>query len=198
MRTVTFSDKDVAKAVSESCVATWINRKPGFHNCSFSTEEWILKTSPDCYSTKNFCTYFCTGEKKVLHYMTGYYAPRLFLEELAFARELLEKAVDAKGQVKSEVLKELHGARAGKRGMDLKALEVEPNQRSTAADWQKQMAARSVIEGLGYLGRVSAEFAKKGARNLETVKDEHLFGNMFTEEQSDNSGRGQTAKGGKK
>ncbi len=191
MRTVTFSNADVAKAVNESCVSMWVNRVAGFHNCSFSTEEWILKSSPDCYSTKNFCTYFCTADKKVLHYMTGYYAPKLFLEELEFARQLLEKAVDGKGKVKNDVLKEMHGTRSGKRVLDAKSAGMELDRKgATAADWQKQMAMRSLAEGLGYLGKVSAEFAQKGAQNLTAVKDEHLSGNMFTEERTDHGGRG--------
>jgi hypothetical protein len=191
MRTVTFSDKKVAEAVKESFVATWTNRKPDFHNCQMATEEHILKTSPDCFATKNFTTFFCTPDKRVLHYFTGYYGPKLFLEELAFVKDLYEKSVDAKGKVNTQKFKELHGARAGERHTETAEVEessrmpAKPEKGDNALDrFNAAQAAHSLAEGLKHLTEVSRAMSGKGMPTLDSALKEHLFGNQFTEEQS--------------
>jgi hypothetical protein len=182
MRTVTFSDAAVAEAVNTSCVSTWSNRVPEFHNCQYQTEEWILKSSPDCFATKNFTTFFCTPDKKVLHYFTGYFSAKLFLEELEFVKTIAENAIDEKGKLNAAKVRELHGARAAKRSRQAQDTQ---NLTETRGDWQKQLALRSLGEGLGYLSRVSLSLEKMNPKPLETMIKEHLSGNNFTEEKSE-------------
>src|SRR6185436_3379476 len=102
MRTVTFSDPAIVRAVQSTFVSTWVNRVPGFHDCEFGTEDRIAATATDCFPTKNFCVYFCTPDRQVLNYLTGYFSPKVFLPELEYARRLLIEAVDENGQVKGE------------------------------------------------------------------------------------------------
>ena len=178
MRTVTFSDPAVAKAVGDGCVATWVNRVPKFHNCEFVTEERILQETPDCFPTKNFCTYFCTSDQKVLHYFTGYYAPATFLGELAFARALLEKAVDASGDLKTNLFKTMHGERVEERQTEWKSLVKAEGDNA----WRRR-------QGLTYLEKVDAALKGQGPSPLDAAIKDHLSGNSFTEERSSSSRR---------
>ena len=180
MRTVTFSDASVAKAVNDSCVATWVNRVTGFHNCQFGTEEWILKSSPECFATKNFCTYFCTPDKKVLHYFTGYFAPKPFLRELAFARRLMEKAVDESGAIKADLFKEMHAERLSER-----RLQWTLTEEAAEEDIAGQFAEASRKEGLEYLTKVDRALQESGPPLLGEALKRHLYGNEFSEEKSD-------------
>src|SRR5688572_13296825 len=100
MRTVTFSSAEVAMAVNENFVATWVNREPGFHSCDEKEERRIATNDFEAYATKNFCTFFTTPDLGVLHYASGHYFPPLFLGELAAARELGNAVLDSKGVVR--------------------------------------------------------------------------------------------------
>src|SRR5262245_42604436 len=96
MRTVTFSNAQVAKAVNDKYVATWVNRQPGFHNCETETEKRIQKYEYECFATKNFCTFFATPDLDVVHYVSGYCYPPFFLRELAFVQELVPAVLDGR------------------------------------------------------------------------------------------------------
>jgi len=96
MRTVTFSNDEVAKAVNSLLLPTWLNRSPGFHNCELKTESDIYVNSYECFSTKNFVTFFATPDLEVLHYFSGYYSPKLFLQELRFVNDLAGAVLDDK------------------------------------------------------------------------------------------------------
>ncbi len=80
MRTVTFSDSEVAKYINENFIAAWHDRGPGFHNDDKSTEQWIYQGNYETYPTKNICTFFLDVEGKVFFYASGYWAPDFFLE----------------------------------------------------------------------------------------------------------------------
>ncbi|HYE98194.1 MAG TPA: hypothetical protein VEJ18_04750, partial [Planctomycetota bacterium] len=88
MRTVTFSDKQVAERINSKFVPVWFNRGQGFHNCEKRTETWIFSSAADCYPTKNICTFFLTPDLKVVYYVAGYWGPDLFLEILDAALKL--------------------------------------------------------------------------------------------------------------
>src|SRR5262245_52529035 len=88
MRTVTFSNPEVAREVNSKFVPVWINRGPGFHNTEMDTERRIFNESEEAYATRNICTFFMTPDLKVAHYVAGYYAPDLFGETLRFVEKL--------------------------------------------------------------------------------------------------------------
>ncbi len=95
MRTVTFSDAETARFVNDHFVSAWKNRDPGFHNCEFQQEQHILASSPKAFTTRNIITYVLTPDLDVIHYMTGYYHPTPFREEMTFAINLARICFDA-------------------------------------------------------------------------------------------------------
>jgi hypothetical protein len=116
MRTVTFSDAKVAKAVNGKFIATWVNRQVGFHNCETETEKRIKKYQYECFATKNFCTFFTTPDLDVLHYQSGYSHPGLFLEELDFVHKVASQTLDPNHRYMEDALPEfraLHEEHAG-------------------------------------------------------------------------------------
>lgn len=117
MRTVTFSDEKVAAELNGDFVSAWANRVPDFHNCESSTEEWIFTSTAEAYPTRNICTFFLTPDLQVVHYVGGYVAPDLFLEEAAFASKVRDECFDegfAGRENSTERFVELHAARAAK------------------------------------------------------------------------------------
>ncbi len=182
MRTVTFSDKAVIDAVDAACVPTWTNRVPEFHNCEFHTEEEILATSPDTFPTKNFCTYFCTPDRKVLHYFTGYYCPKAFLDELEFVESLLRDAVDDTGAVKADVFKTMHGERVAQRGT--RGLFADAEEEFDESDRVGLRRAWSRHEGGRHLDEINRWMEKHGPPDLKDAIKKHLSGNSFSEERS--------------
>lgn len=170
MRTVTFSNSEVARVVNENFVATWTNRKPGFHNCEKKTEARIQQLG-DSYPTRNFCTYFLTPQKGVLHYFTGYFAPGIFLREVRMAQE-------AKGGAIAGFVS-LHQARAEELRRELK----DPPPKSNRGEGWKE----SFEEGRRYLIRVHEHLVKKALGgslpSFALLQRNHLHGNEFTEEE---------------
>ncbi len=135
--------------------------------------------APECYATKNICTYFCLPDGTVLHYFTGYFSPKPFLAEVEFATALREKAVDGEGAVKVETLKQMHKDRPENRTAEIVA----------ARGGDRSAPNPSYREGMDYLDKINEEFVKEGARPLETVKKKHLSGNKFAEETSRSGSR---------
>jgi hypothetical protein len=88
MRTVTFSNAKVAEVVNSNFVPVWYNRGQGFHNCEKSTENWIFNANAECYPTKNICTFFMTPDLDVVYYVSGYYAPDVFLDIVSSVRKV--------------------------------------------------------------------------------------------------------------
>lgn len=117
MRTVTFSDAKVAEALADGFVSAWTNRIGGFHNCDPNTEQWIFTSTAEAYTTRNICTFFLTPDLQVVHYVGGYVAPDLFLEEIAFAAKIRDECFDggfAPRDGSDERFVELHAARRAK------------------------------------------------------------------------------------
>ena len=100
LRTVTFSDPEVQKVLDTQFVLTWHNQaqdlfpgkpgSPGDHQPAVS--EHYLRTFPDGAGGGNVRMFFCTPDARVVHSIEGYYRPATFLQEVAFARELLAGA----------------------------------------------------------------------------------------------------------
>ncbi len=209
MRTVTFSDPLVAAHVGKSYVAAWHNRGEGFHNCEKQTEKHIFDSSGEAYSTKNICTFFLTPDKQVVHYLSGYYAPDLFLE--------IAKVVDRIPRDNAEAFRDRHGvcaelmAKLAKEVRDAQGKDSEeegreierhfgpvpkddPGQkilsryRQTKYDGKRHVHSRQCLhslgEAFGYLERVHQAFAKDGLVPLEKVRYEYLWGNPFSEERN--------------
>lgn len=196
MRTVTFSDADVAKAVNGSFVSTWSNRRPGFLNNDRSAEERIQTSTFEAFATKNFCTFFVTPDRKVLHYVSGYFAPQYFLDEVRFAKKLGEELLDAEGNLREDAphtFRESHAEarralasqvaalnKAQEEGRPFKSEDKGANKHST-------QRRRSLIEGLRHLMEVHMDLADRTVEAtrlvaLDEVFMKHLYGNRFTEE----------------
>src|SRR5437762_13499113 len=97
MRTVTFSDPVAAAYVNSTFVPTWHNRGDScFYNGELHTEEGIFQNSQEIYATRNIATFFVTPENQVVEYMSGYYAPDVFMGVAKFAEELRKNGSDPK------------------------------------------------------------------------------------------------------
>jgi hypothetical protein len=185
MRTVTFSDPTVASVLNEKFVCTWVNREPGFHNCSFVAEQWI--SAKECFATKNFCTFFATPELEVLHYASGFFGPRMFLEELKSVFDLKRDVLDLKNRFMEDSYPEFKAAHQlhAKEHRELAAV-LEKDRRNPGRHIDR-------IQGLRHLGAVHedlvAKFAAKGGPvALESVFKTYLFGNPFEEHKGSREG----------
>ncbi len=193
MRSVTFSDKDIAKYVNDNFVATWINRNPKFHNCDFNTEKWISEHNGEAYSTKNFCTFFTTPDLDVLHYMSGYYAPRWFRPEMESALAARVEGYDADfkpaGGAPSKMSK-VHETRSRElRATDEKLQKLKaPAKLDPQESMRFTMNIASLREAVAYLQLVHDEVGKSWKREkpikLFDVIKGYKGGNEFTEEHS--------------
>jgi hypothetical protein len=193
MRTVTFSNESVAKAVNASFVCTWINRNPKFHNCELSTEQRIVGDSYEAYATRNFCTFFATPEKDLLHYMSGYYDPEFFLAELDFVKKLAG-AVTAPSatfdRAKLPVFAKLHRDRDDYYAAKLKELakaKIDSGRKDSTPKWGTTGSRKgNLMEALTHLKDVNHWFWNEGQSKRVTALDyalkNHLAGNSFTEE----------------
>ena len=115
MRTVTFSDERVGETLEEKFICTWENRVGAFHDCDPATEQRLFRRYAEAYTTRNICTFFLTPDLQVLHYISGYYAPQLFLEEAAFALKLHKAVLDSDGRPREDAdarFKQMHASRA--------------------------------------------------------------------------------------
>ena len=189
MRTVTFSNDEAAKSINGLFLPTWVNRRPGFHNCEMATERRILNDSYDCYATRNFCTFFATPDLEVLHYCSGYYSPRMFLREVEFVRELAAAVLDERNRFKKgtgAAYRGLHESRELKCAEERRAaMSLKPK----AGDNSEFISRRdSLAEGLHHLSQVHRDLAARAAETgrpvqLTAVMKNHLFGNPFSEEE---------------
>lgn len=125
MRTVTFSDKAVVKALNKDFVCTWHNRNKSFHDCARETESILFVAAKAAFATRNISTFFLTEDLQVLHYVAGYYSPSLFEEEVRFAVSLRDALFDKKGKLRpdaAKIYKKRHAKRAGEMKSILEAL----------------------------------------------------------------------------
>jgi len=192
MRTVTFSDEKVGKLLNENFVSTWINRNPKFHDCSMDEERNIVTNSFECFATKNFCTFFVTPDREVLHYFSGYYSPTLFSKEVEFVQTISREILDDRARLKKGSLaqyRDLHRAHAAEHEDAAKALQkLKLGNSNGHKQKQAEYRARreSFVEGVRYLAKVHEALesrSKKGAPvDLAKVIRNYMGGNEFTEE----------------
>ena len=197
MRTVTFSNEGVAGAVNSRLLPTWVNRKPGFHNCELETERRIVNDSYECFATINFVTYFVTPDLDVLHYFSGYYSPKLFLQELEFVKELSEAVLDDRRRLVSgkaalyASIHEAHSKRLAEEGRKIRSMTPPKFDKDAGNRLQHFIARRdSWAEGVIHLADVHKDLAKRALRNgkpipLSEVLSNYKHGNPFSEEVSE-------------
>ena len=197
MRTVTFSNAEVAKTVNEKFVATWVNRQPGFHNCDDNAEKRIQKYEYECFATKNFATFFATPDLDILHYGSGHQYPALFLREVAFVLELAPAVLDGRNRYMEDALPEFkalheaHAAHHDKEGARISAVTALPK----ATDPEVFLSRRnSYVEGHSHLRKVHTDLVAKAAERdgpvpLSVVFNDYLYGNGFEETMSGDRNR---------
>jgi hypothetical protein len=197
MRTVTFSNPEVARLVNDTFVAAWSNRIADFHDCQPWTEQRIFQNSTECYSTRNICTFFITQDRRVLHYAPGYMSPTFFLDELKFAQELGRRTLED-GLLRDDraaSFRIMHEQRARLRSTHVTLVQQgrwklsRPKSKAFGASNGRSLdpcRAASLIEGLETLKLIHQDFAKAAeAKRLPELKDllsKHRSGNEFAEE----------------
>ena len=111
LRTVTFSDPEVRRALDTQFVVTWFNQArdlfPGEPAAAADHQpqvsEHYLSTFPDGAGGSNVRLFFCTPDARVVHSIEGFYRPATLLQEVAFARELLDCAAAGKATASEEI-----------------------------------------------------------------------------------------------
>jgi hypothetical protein len=193
MRTVTFSNPEVAKAVNDKFVATWVNRQPGFHNCDTSAEKRIEKYDTECFATMNFVTYFLTPDLDVLHYFSGYYSPRFFLQQIEHVKELADAVLDDRRRfipARLGVYAALHESQMRKRAEESRKIRSMTPPKSEMRDIGKlqQFIARrdSYAEGMKHLADVHKELSQRAVMDkkpmpVARILTSYKHGNPFTE-----------------
>jgi hypothetical protein len=196
MRTVTFSDLPTARRIHESCVPTWVNVAPGFHNCDAGGESSIWSTEPEAFATKNIVTYFATPDFRVFHYLSGYWHPSLFGKELDFVERVRREALDEKGRLRTEsamALRRAHRERAGELARLVAYFEKEPGWSAALGPDPVHGGHRhddgcrwSLVNGLDHLRDVHTQFAKNwanwpGLPPLARLLENYRYGNDFAE-----------------
>lgn len=192
MRTVTFSNAKVAEQVNSKFVPVWYNRGQGFHNCEKSTETWIFNSSTECYPTKNICTFFMTPDLEVVYYVSGYYAPDVFLDVLAAVQKLHASPKD-RGRLHKEISAELAKRleelkNAGSQAKTIVASGSGPLKPFGSCSYEKVDHKHSVqclsilSEAFRYRKEVHDSLAESGSVPLERVQHSYKYGNSFTEE----------------
>jgi hypothetical protein len=201
LRTVTFSDPQVADFINKNFVAAWFNRGPGFFNDDLSTEKWIFSGSMEAYPTKNICTFFLAPDGKVFDYRAGSWSPDLFLKSLKTALELRRALYDDAMKAKDggvDAARKIHGtcamAMALERERVVKAQSKEGGWKKILPDGgtfvyrgatHQHSAAclSSLSSGYDYLARVHQMWSETAALpDLDEIRYAYLWGNTFTEE----------------
>jgi len=150
LRTVTFSDGRVARELAKDFVCAWKNRKSGFHNCDPNVERGIFERSAEAFPTMNIVTLFLTPDLQVLHYVSGYFAPGLFLEQVQTARRARDAAesggLAAFQRVHAEAAERLKGGSAGEDGLEYRGMK---HVHGEACRWARESAAAylSMVHG---------------------------------------------------
>jgi hypothetical protein len=186
LRTVTFSNPDVAELVNANFVAAWYNRSPGFHNLTHEAEKNIFTSSVDAYPTKNICTFFLTPDGKVFHYVAGHLGPSQFLEVLRLAIKLRAEAFDEAMALRPkgmQSLRAIHAERA--RWLLANPLAIEEGALTyRGRTHTHSLSCQWALEGLRFylrgLHSTWAETAELPA--LGSIRYDYLYGNSFTQE----------------
>lgn len=89
MRTVTFSDAEVAKRVNDSCVGAWRNKRPDMKipDGLYKGLSWSIRFSNGA-AAHNLASIFAAPDGTVIHAVPGVLDAASFKENLEFARAL--------------------------------------------------------------------------------------------------------------
>jgi hypothetical protein len=118
MRTVTFSQTDVIRAIETNFVPTWFNQAPGQYPvlthgaaiaagvrekvaCDCLSAQGVRKeaargaalpkaTLPPGAGGTNVKIFFCTPDGRILNYLQGHWTPKEFTDHAAFSLELMK------------------------------------------------------------------------------------------------------------
>jgi hypothetical protein len=188
MRTVTFSNAKVAEQVNSKFIPVWYNRGQGFHNCEKSTEKWIFTSNTECYPTKNICTFFMTPDFEVVYYVSGYYAPDVFLDILASVQKL--QASKERGRVHREISAELSKRLEALKSANAKTVEAASGPLAPygtcsyeTIEHKHGIQCISILnEAFRYRKEVHDSLADEGKVPFDRVQHRYKFGNSFSEE----------------
>ena len=186
LRTVTFSQGEVARFVNANFVAAWHNRSPGFKDLDYTSENHIFKRSVDAYTTKNICTFFLTPDGRVFHYVAGHLGPTRFLETLWLAARMRAEAFDGRMSLKPDGLKTLAAIHA-QRAAALKAKGFEPETGTLSyrglTHTHGKECAWALEELRTYLTGLHEGLSKAVAlATIDEVRYAYAYGNSFSEE----------------
>lgn len=185
MRTVTFSDKQVAEHVNSTFVPVWFNRGIGFHNCEKWTETRIFTSAADCYPTKNICTFFLTPDLEVVYYVAGYWGPSLFNEILEHVVKLQSATPDTRAAVHTELASILAGRLSQVQAGEDEAKPLLSSYGACRYEKLDHKHGPSCLHVLSEAFRYRKEVHDQLAGSttpLEKVQFAYKFGNPFTEE----------------
>ena len=95
MRTVTFSDDGIVKALGDKFVCAWVNRRPDlkFKDGLYS-KGWRPRNLPNGTAVTNVTSVFAAPDGTVIHAMPGYLNVAGFKRHLEFAQELQARLYD--------------------------------------------------------------------------------------------------------
>ena len=95
MRTVTFSDDGIVKALGDKFVCAWVNRRPDlkFKDGLYS-KGWRPRNLPNGTAVTNVTSVFAAPDGTVIHAMPGYLDVAGFKRHLEFAQELQARLYD--------------------------------------------------------------------------------------------------------
>ena len=187
MRAVTFSNPKVAERVNSRFVPVWYNRGKGFHNCEKRTEEWIFTSSAECYPTKNICTFFMTPDFRVVYYVSGYWAPDVFLEildgvlKLQGAPEAAERG-KLHREMGEDLSSRLESLQQGKAAATDPLAAYGPCRYEKTEHRHGVNCAGILAEAFRYRKVVHDALAQDGPVEFDKVQHDYRFGNPFTEE----------------
>lgn len=186
LRTVTFSQGDVARFVNANFVAAWHNRSPGFKDLDYKAENDIFTRSVDAYTTKNICTFFLAPDGRVFHYVAGHLGPARFLETLRLAARMRAEAFDDRMSLKPDGLQTLRAIHA-QRAAALKARGFEPETGTLTyrglTHTHGKDCAWALEELRVYLTGLHEGLSKAAAlATIDQVRYAYDYGNSFSEE----------------
>lgn len=186
------SHPEIAAKINGDCVPVWVNSVEGkkFHNCEKSTEERIFATSQEAYSTMNIVSYFLTPDLKVVHYLSGYYAPDVFmavlkavdsLKNLTGDLESFREAHKGLAHVCRDAADEMEKGILEKKKLDVVLRNFmkfryghKHNHTSECVD--------HLIEAMDYWSEVHLDFSKaKELPEYSLLRERYKFGNGFGE-----------------
>jgi hypothetical protein len=186
LRTVTFSQGEVARFVNANFVAAWHNRSPGFKDLDYTAEKDIFKRSADAYTTRNICTFFLAPDGRVFHYVAGHLGPTRFLETLSLAARMRAEAFDDRMDLKPDGLRALRAIHA-ERAAVLKAKGFAPDTGTLAyrglSHTHGKDCAWALEELRVYLTGLHQGLSKAVAlAPIDEVRYAYDYGNSFSEE----------------